>query len=82
MKLLAMMTCKPSEIIGIDRGQIAEAKKADLVILDLESNYTIQNQQFLSMGKNTPFNGYKVTGKVETTIVGGKVVYQGGKIQC
>ena len=82
MKLIDMMTSKPSEIIGLDRGQIKVGKEADIVILNLNDIYKINSNTFLSKGKNTPFDGYEVTGRVETTIVNGKIVYQGGKIKC
>lgn len=82
MRLLEMMTNKPAEIIHIDKGYIAKGKAADLVILDLESSYTIDTNNFKSMGKNSPFNGYKVVSKIDATIVKGKIVYQGGQIQC
>ena len=49
---------------------------ADIVIFDPEKTYTIDKNKFASKGRNTPFHGREVTGKVMATIVGGKVVYE------
>lgn len=74
--LIEMMTIKPAEIIGIDRGSLEVGKKADITILDLNKQYTINSSKFYSKGKNTPFNGYKVKGKPVCTIVNGEIMYK------
>lgn len=74
-KLVECMSYNPAKVAGIDRGVIAEGKVADIVIADIEHEYKIDSSSFASMGKNTPFDGYKVFGDVVTTIVDGKVVY-------
>ncbi|WIF95706.1 dihydroorotase [Caminicella sporogenes] len=81
-RLVEMLTVKPAEIIGIDKGSIEIGKSADITIVDLNREYTIDSRQFYSKGKNTPFNGRKVKGKVIYTIVGGKVIYEKGEIRC
>lgn len=75
-KLSEIMSKRPSEILGVNKGQIDIGYDGDLVILDLEKEYEIRKEEFLSKGKNTPFNGMKVYGEVLTTIKGGKVVYK------
>lgn len=82
IKLIEMMTIKPAEIIGIDKGSLEVGKEADIAILDLNEEYIIDSDKFYSKGKNTPFNGYKVMGKQIFTIVSGKIVYERGKIVC
>lgn len=74
-KLVEKMSVNPAKVIDIDRGSLAEGKVADLVIADIESSYVIDNSKFVSKGKNTPFNGKKVYGKIEKTFVNGKIVY-------
>ena len=49
---------------------------ADVTIIDPDTEYVIDSMDFLSKGKNTPFNGRKVKGQVTTTICDGKIVYQ------
>ena len=53
-------------------------KKADISIFDLNKKYNIDSNTFLSKGKSTPFDGEEVFGECKMTIVGGKVVYNGG----
>ena len=69
------MSTNPAKIIGIDKGNLAVGKVADIVVFDINEQYEINSDTFKSMGKNTPFNGRKVYGKVLYTIVNGKVVY-------
>lgn len=75
-QLVEKMSVNPAGILNIDRGCIGEGKVADLVITDPDAEYTIDKHQFCSKGRNTPFHGRKVSGRIEYTIVSGKIVYQ------
>lgn len=75
-QMVEKMSVNPAKILGIDRGCIGEGWVADLTIVDPEAEYVIDKRKFLSKGKNTPFHGRKVTGRVEYTFVAGKLVYQ------
>lgn len=74
--MAAKLSYNPAKILGIDRGVLAEGKVADLVIVNTTEEYAIDVDKFLSKGKNTPYHGRKVNGKVLTTIIGGEVAYQ------
>ena len=76
MQMAEKMSYNPAKILGIDKGTIKEGSIADMVIFSPEIEYVINPDDFVSMGKNTPFSGKKVTGKVVCTICGGKVVYK------
>lgn len=76
MQMAEKMSWNPAKILGIDKGSLAEGKTADIVIIDPEAEYCIDAADFASKGKNTPFQGRKVKGKVLRTIVAGKTVYQ------
>lgn len=81
MQMAEKMSWNPAKILGLhDRGSVSEGKIADVVIFDPEKEYTIDKNTFLSKGKNTPFHGRKVKGEVVSTIAGGRIVYEGGKI--
>lgn len=75
MQLVEKMSYNPAKIIGVDKGQLVEGKAADIVIADFNEEYLIDVSKFISKGKNTPFGGKKVKGRVYQTIVDGKVVY-------
>lgn len=74
-RLSELMSKRPAEILGFNKGKIDIGYDGDLVLVDINKNYTIDSDEFVSKGKNTPFNGMNVYGKVIKTIKGGKIVY-------
>ena len=75
-QLVEKMSVNPAKILHIDKGNLAQGRTADVIIADLSTEYAIDTNDFFSKGKNTPFEGKKVYGRIETTIVDGKIVYQ------
>ena len=71
--LIRLMTEKPARIIGIDKGTLSKGRQADVTIIDPDAEYTIDVNTFRSKSRNCPYNGWKVRGKVEKTIVGGEI---------
>lgn len=69
------MSYNPARILGIDKGSLEVGKVADITIIDPEREHVIKAEEFISKGKNTPFEGYKAKGVVVRTIVAGKTVY-------
>ncbi len=76
MQMVEKMSLNPARILGIDKGILAAGKAADIVIADPKEEYRIDKNEFVSKGKNTPFHGKVVVGRVKVTIVDGKVVYR------
>jgi len=76
MQMVEKLSFNPAKVLGIDKGSLAVGKMADIVIADPKEQYRIDVNEFFSKSKNTPFHGKEVIGKVKTTIVAGKVVYQ------
>ncbi|MBD5086347.1 MAG: dihydroorotase [Clostridiales bacterium] len=74
-KLIELMSKRPAKLLGIESGNIVEGGLADITLVDLDKEYKIDAKTFKSKGKNTPFDGWKVKGKVVKTIVEGKVKY-------
>ncbi|HCT65081.1 MAG TPA: dihydroorotase [Lachnospiraceae bacterium] len=79
-KLIEKMTINPAKLLGIDKGSIEVGKIADIAIIDQNCEYEIDAKAFKSKGKNTPFDGYKVKGKVLYTLVGGKIKVEEGNL--
>lgn len=75
-QLVEKMSANPAKVLGMDKGCIGEGKVADIVITNPKEEYVIDVNEFASKGKNTPFNGRKVTGKVKYTILAGELVYE------
>ena len=75
-ELADRMSAAPARILHLEGGKIAEGEVADLMLADLNAEYVIDSKKFVSKGKNTPFGGLKVSGKVLCTIVDGDVKYR------
>jgi len=79
-KLQELMSKNPAKIFKIaNKGEIKEGFDADLVVIDLEKEYEIKNEDMISKCGWTPFNGKKVKGAVEATIVNGNIIYNENK---
>ncbi len=76
MELIKVFSFNPSKILGLSqKGHISEGADADVVIFDPGKKYVIDEEFFVSKGKNSCFLGFEVYGIVKYTVVGGKVVY-------
>ena len=75
-QLIEKMSVNPAKVLHLEKGKIGVGDIADLVVADIETEYAIDKNTFFSKGKNTPFDGKKVFGRVDVTIVDGKIVYQ------
>ena len=75
-KLIEKMSLNPAKILNIDKGTLSVGAVADITIADLDNEYTIEADDMVSKAKNTPFDGKKVYGRIDCTIVNGKVIYR------
>jgi len=73
--LISLMTHRPAGVIGIDKGTIAEGDRADITIIDPDAEYAIDTRNLQSKSRNCPYNGWRVKGRVEKTIVAGEIRY-------
>lgn len=76
--VIAKMSAAPAIILGLKKGTLAVGADADLVIFDEDEEWSIDPEKFRSKGRNTPFVGRKVKGKVKYTISGGNIIDQEG----
>ena len=76
MQMAEKMSYNPAKVLGLDKGTLTVGKVADVTIIDPEAEYTIEAKDFVSKGKNTPFDKRRVKGKVRYTICGGEIVYE------
>ena len=76
-EILQKMTAGPAKVLGLPCGKLAVGETADLTLFDLNETWTIDPAKFRSKGRNTPFGGKIVRGKVKYTLVSGKVIYRG-----
>ncbi|HSA68584.1 MAG TPA: dihydroorotase [Burkholderiales bacterium] len=73
---LARITSEPARILGVASGSLAAGAPADLAVFDPQAPLRIASETLKSQGKNTPFLGYELAGRVRYTIVGGNVAYE------
>ncbi|MCD8118483.1 MAG: dihydroorotase [Lachnospiraceae bacterium] len=76
LQMAEKMSCNPAKVLGIDRGTLGVGKMADITVIDPREEFVIDPETFASKGRNTPFGGWRVRGKVKYTIVDGEIVYR------
>lgn len=75
-QLIDWMTVKPAQLFKLPYGTLNVGESADIVLIDLEQEQTVDVEHFESKGKNTPFNGWKAYGWPQKTIYNGKIVWE------
>lgn len=80
-QLVRLMSTRPAEIFSLPGGTLREGAPADLTLLDLRLQRTVDPETFASRSRNTPFSGMRLRGWPVATIVGGEVVWQGGRFR-
>ena len=73
---LARITSQPARVLGVDSGRLAPGAPGDLAIFDPSAHQVVRAESLRSQGKNTPFLGYELPGRVRYTVVAGNVVYE------
>jgi len=73
---IARVTCGPARILNIPCGELSVGRVADVCIFDLDANWRLNQQTMSSRGKNTPFRGWEMLGRVRYTLRDGHVVYR------
>lgn len=75
MDALARITSAPARVLGIEAGTLTLGSTADVCIFDPSEHWQLTPEALRSRGKNSPWLGYMMTGKVKATLVGGRLVY-------
>jgi dihydroorotase len=76
VRALARVTSRPAAILGVDAGAIRVGAPADVVVFDPRRPWRVERGALASQGKNTPFLGLELEGRVRATLVGGAVVHE------
>ncbi|MBT9139141.1 MAG: Dihydroorotase [Syntrophomonadaceae bacterium] len=72
-QLVEKMAQNPAKILGLNAGTLKADSDADIVIVDMNKDFKVESERFLSKGKNTPFNGWQLKGMAVMTICKGKI---------
>ena len=74
--IVERMATNPAKIFGLNCGEIATGKKADLIIVDVKGEWRVNGEELETKCKWSPFDGQMLKGRVKTVIRNGKVVYE------
>lgn len=73
-RMVELFTSGPAGVLRLDRGTLAPGAPADITVLDVERNFRVEAQEFVSKSRNTPFKGWDLKGGAVLTVVAGRVV--------
>jgi dihydroorotase len=76
-RLVELFTTGPASVIGLDKGRLRQGADADVTVLDLDREVTVDPSCFASKSRNTPFAGWKLRGTPVLTVVAGRIVHDG-----
>jgi dihydroorotase len=75
-QLILRMSTNPARILNIPKGTLKTGVDADITVIDLHRNWTVDRNSLRSKGKNTPFHGQAMKGRAIMTIMGGEIKYR------
>jgi dihydroorotase len=75
-RLVALFSTNPARVLGLPGGSLAVGGPADVTILDLERERTVEPARFQTKGRNTPYGGWTLRGWPSATLVGGVVAWR------
>jgi dihydroorotase len=76
VRLVEMYTVEPAKLLKLEAGTLSIGAPGDVTLIDPELEWTVRIDQFQSMSRNSPFDGWKLKGRAVRTIVGGKTVWK------
>ncbi len=74
---LSRVTINPAQLLGQKMGHLSVGAHADICVFNPETSWKVEPAALTSQGKNTPFNGYEMQGRVRYTLLDGQTVYRG-----
>jgi dihydroorotase len=76
LQLLAAMSTKPAELLGLPGGSLRNGAPADVIVIDPDTSWVLDPSDLKSKCKNTPFDEARLEGRVVRTIVAGRTAYE------
>jgi dihydroorotase len=73
--VLRALTCAPAALLGLPQGRLQVGAPGDVILIDLEEPWVLEEDMIRSRSKNTPFERARFQGRVNSTVVAGRVVY-------
>ena len=79
-ELVRKMCVHPALMLGLNKGRLEVNVPADITVFDPEEQFTVDVSKFKSKARNSPYNGFKLYGRVCCTIVNGRAVVRRGEL--
>ncbi|MEI6563114.1 MAG: dihydroorotase [bacterium] len=79
---VARWTTEPASVLGRPAPTLAPGAPADLILLDLDSEWIVRAEEFASKSRNTPFDGRRLTGRAEKTFCAGRLIFDRPSRPC
>lgn len=76
MQAIERVTLRPARVLGVDAGEVAMGKPADLCIFDPDGAWKVSPRMLRSLGKNSPYLGHELLGQVHYTLIDGHLDYR------
>lgn len=76
--LVERMSCAPARVFNLPGGTLRKGAMADVTVFDPGAEWKVDPSSFRSKGRNTPYAGRTLHGRVHATLVGGRVAFRGG----
>ena len=76
LQAIDRLSTGPAQVLGVAGGTLAVGAAADITLIDLNREWTVDASTFASKSRNCPLHGWTLKGKAVMTIVGGKVVWE------
>ena len=76
VRLIEMYTLEPAKLLGLEAGTLSVGAPADITLIDPDVEWTVKIDKFESASRNSPFDGWKLTGRAVRTMVAGKTVWK------
>jgi dihydroorotase len=76
VRLIEMYTVEPAKLLKLEAGTLSVGAPADVTLIDPDLEWTVRTDQFQSLSRNSPFDGWKLKGRAMRTIVSGKTVWK------
>ena len=73
-RMVELLAVNPAKVIGVDRGHLGAGAAADVTIFDPEAQWTVNPAKFKSLSRNTPFDGWRLRGRPDGVVVGGRAM--------
>ena len=75
-RLVSLLSTQPARVLDLPGGTLAPGAPGDVTVLDLERRWVVEAERFATKGRNTPFDGLKLTGRAVATVVAGRVAFR------